>query len=101
MLWKLYPNLKRNLEEEWDLVFLDADKVNYSSYFDMIFPKLKVGGLLIADNVLWNGKVAEGSKEKRANALAIFNQKVTDDIRVKNILLPLRDGLMLMEKIST
>jgi len=89
------------LEEEWDLVFLDADKVNYSSYFDMIFPKLKVGGLLIADNVLWNGKVAEGSKEKRANALAIFNQKVTDDIRVKNILLPLRDGLMLMEKIST
>jgi caffeoyl-CoA O-methyltransferase len=87
------------LDEQWDLVFLDADKVNYSAYFDMIFPKLKVGGILIADNVLWNGEVAKGSKEKRAKALAVFNKKVTDDSRVKNILLPLRDGLMLVEKV--
>lgn len=86
------------LKEQWDLVFLDADKINYSKYYDMIFPKLTVGGIIIADNVLWHGKVAAGSSEKRANALALFNQKINEDPRIKNVLLPLRDGLMLIEK---
>ena len=88
------------LNESWDLVFLDADKINYGNYYDMILPNLNLGGLLIADNVLWNGQVPKGSTEKRAHALAIFNQKVQVDERVKNLLLPLRDGLMLIEKVA-
>lgn len=87
------------LNESWDLVFLDADKINYGNYYDMILPNLNLGGLLIADNVLWNGQVPKGSTEKRAQALAVFNQKVQVDERVKNLLLPLRDGLMLIEKV--
>lgn len=88
------------LDEQWDLVFLDADKVNYAAYYDLLFPQLPIGAFLIADNVLWHGKVAEGSHEKRASALAGFNKKVLEDQRVVNVLLPLRDGLMLVEKIS-
>lgn len=88
-----------SLDENWDLIFLDADKINYSNYYDLLVPKLKPGAIIIADNVLWHGKVAEGSREKRASALALFNQKVMDDSRVNNVLLPLRDGLMLIEVI--
>lgn len=88
------------LDEEWDLVFLDADKLNYSTYYNMVFPKLNVGGLIIADNVLWYGQVAQGTDEKRANALAAFNDEIHADTRVNNVLLPLRDGLMMIEKIS-
>lgn len=87
------------LDEQWDLVFLDADKVNYATYYKLIFPRLKVGGLLIADNVLWQGKVAAGSHEKRASALAGFNKMVAKDTRVNNVLLPLRDGLLMIEKL--
>lgn len=88
------------LEEAWDLIFLDADKMNYGQYYDLVFPKLKIGGAIIADNVLWHGKVAAGKPGKRTDALAAFNKKVNDDPRVNNVLLPLRDGLMLMEKIA-
>lgn len=87
------------LDEKWDLVFLDADKSSYSDYYDMIFPQLNIGGMIIADNVLWYGAVAQGGTEKRAQALAAFNQKITEDKRVRNVLLPLRDGLMLIEKV--
>ncbi len=88
------------LDETWDLVFLDADKVNYAAYYHLIFPRLRVGGLLIADNVLWQGKVAAGSHEKRASALAGFNKLVAEDRRVNNVLLPLRDGLLMIEKVT-
>ncbi len=87
------------LEETWDLVFLDADKINYAAYYALILPRLRRGGLLIADNVLWQGKVAAGSHEKRASALAGFNQLVHEDTRVNNVLLPLRDGLLMVEKL--
>lgn len=86
-----------NLDESWDLVFLDADKINYTNYYDLLIPKLKSGAIIVADNVLWHGKVPEGSQEKRAAALALFNQKIMDDSRVNNVLLPLRDGLMFIE----
>lgn len=88
------------LKKPWDLVFLDADKVNYTQYYDLLFPQLPIGALILADNVLWQGKVAEGSHEKRASALAGFNNKVQQDERVTNVLLPLRDGLMMIEKIA-
>ena len=73
------------LDEQWDLIFLDADKINYSNYFDLFFPYLKTGGLIIADNVLWHGHVVKGSTEKKAKALADFNQKINEDPKVKNI----------------
>ncbi|MCP4440604.1 MAG: O-methyltransferase [Aureispira sp.] len=87
------------LEETLDLVFIDADKVNYSNYCDLILPKLKVGGYIIADNVLWSGQVFAAKQDKKAEALNIFNKKVQNDPRVKNMLLPIRDGLMLIEKL--
>lgn len=87
------------LDEAFDIVFIDADKLNYSKYYDLVFDKVKVGGLIISDNVLWSGKVAniqEGKKiDKDTQALLDFNKKCNDDPRTENILLPIRDGLMI------
>ncbi|MGD1839342.1 MAG: O-methyltransferase [Thermonemataceae bacterium] len=90
------------LKETFDLVFIDADKVNYGHYYDLIFDQLRTGGFIIADNVLWSGKVAEEVKENDAatRALQAFNDKVQQDKRVENLLLPLRDGLMIVQKIA-
>lgn len=85
-----------------DLVFIDADKPNYGNYFDLVINKVRQGGLILADNVLWSGKVvqeAEDKKDKSTGALKIFNQKVQTDPRVENLLLPLRDGLMIAIKL--
>ncbi|MCS7005499.1 MAG: class I SAM-dependent methyltransferase [Cytophagales bacterium] len=88
--------------QSFDMVFIDADKKNYSSYYDLIFPKVKVGGLIIADNVLWSGKVLKhpSQHDKDTASLHQFNQKILSDNRVENLLLPLRDGLMIMRKIQ-
>ncbi len=85
-----------------DLVFIDADKANYPVYFDLVIEKLKPGGLIIADNVLWSGKVLMDENEMDADtkALHAFNKKVSADKRVEKMLLPLRDGLMLIRKNS-
>jgi predicted O-methyltransferase YrrM len=87
------------INETLDLVFIDADKTNYSNYFDLVLPKLKTGGYIIADNVLWSGEVLQAEKDADATALNLFNKKVHNDARVKNLLLPIRDGLMLLEKL--
>jgi predicted O-methyltransferase YrrM len=88
------------LEETFDLVFIDADKINYSSYFNLCLEKVKKGGFIIADNVLWSGKVVqEGIKiDKDTQALLDFNRMVHEDSRVSNLLLPIRDGLMILQK---
>jgi predicted O-methyltransferase YrrM len=85
------------LNEAWDLVFIDADKPNYALYFDLVIKNMQPGGLIIADNVLWSGKVIEPvkAKDKSTQALLDYNTKINKDPRVENILLPLRDGLML------
>lgn len=85
------------LNEKWDLVFIDADKENYSLYFDLVIENMQPGGLIIADNVLWSGKVIEPlkAKDKSTKALLDYNTKINNDPRVENILVPLRDGLML------
>ena len=87
------------LNETFDLVFIDADKVNYSLYYDLVFDKVHTGGYIIADNVLWSGKVL--LKEKDANTLAIdgYNKKVMADTRVETFILPLRDGLNIARKL--
>lgn len=88
------------LNEAWDLVFIDADKENYAVYYDLIFEKLKPGGFIIADNVLWSGKVLEPYDEldQETKSLVDFNRKIMDDNRVDNVLMPVRDGLMVIRK---
>lgn len=89
------------LSETFDLVFIDADKVSYSRYYDLVIDQVRSGGLIIVDNVLWSGKVVAENlkpKDKDTPALMEFNQKVHQDERVENLLLPIRDGLMLLRK---
>jgi caffeoyl-CoA O-methyltransferase len=88
------------IQHEWDLVFIDADKENYSNYFDLIIAHVRPGGLIIADNVLWSGKVLEPTHKKdlETKSLKNFNEKVKSDTRVSNLLLPVRDGMMIMIK---
>lgn len=93
---KIIPTLNM----QFDIVFIDADKKNYSNYYDLVFDKVKTGGYIIADNVLWSGKVVDLEKNKDADTLLIdaFNKKVHADNRVEHLLLPLRDGLMIVRK---
>ena len=87
------------LEGGFDLVFIDADKVSYPIYYDLVIEKLNPGGLMLADNVLWEGKVLNvATKERDTQAIRAFNDKVQNDPRVENVLLPLRDGLMMIRK---
>ena len=88
------------LDTEFQLVFIDADKENYSNYFDLVFKKLSVGGYIIADNVLWSGKVLQENKDKETIALVSYNKNIHRDKRVENILMPIRDGLMICRKVS-
>ncbi len=87
-----------NLLEMFDLVFIDADKPNYSNYYDLVFDKVAKSGFIIADNVLWSGKVLDDEKDENTQALHDYNQKILADERVENILLPIRDGLMVSRK---
>lgn len=88
------------LEGGFDLVFIDADKISYPSYYDLMIEKLNPGGVILADNVLWEGKVLNvGTKERDTKAIQAFNDKVQNDPRVENVLLPLRDGLMMVRKL--
>ena len=89
------------LNERFDLVFIDADKDNYLNYYNLVFPMLNKGGYIIADNVLWSGKVLEPEKHKDADTQALieFNKTIHADTRVENILLPIRDGLMILRKL--
>lgn len=85
-----------SLDYEFDLVFIDADKENYSAYYDLLIDKMKPGSFILADNVLWSGKVVEEIVDAETKALKNFSQKVKNDERVENVLLPIRDGLMLI-----
>jgi caffeoyl-CoA O-methyltransferase len=88
-----------SLEETWDLVFIDADKPGYPAYYKLVLPRLRSGGLILADNVLFHGEVLE-KKIRAGSAAAIqaFNQLVKDDSSVENVLLTVRDGLMIIRK---
>lgn len=90
------------LDQAFDLVFIDADKDNYAAYYDLIIDRLPKGAIIIADNVLWSGKVIDATqlaKDVDTKALDLFNKKVNDDPRVENILMPVRDGLMVARKL--
>ena len=86
------------LEESFDLVFMDADKRQCFTYYEQVIPMLRAGGILVVDDVLWRGKVLEPQSDKRASALDAFNRAVTADKRVENLCLPIRHGLQLIRK---
>ncbi|MDR1847316.1 MAG: O-methyltransferase [Bacteroidales bacterium] len=87
------------LDTEFDIVFMDADKAAYGQYYSLCKPLLKHGGLLIADNVLWYGKVAlADAKDKETQAIRAFNALVSADEQMENVIVPLRDGLMVARK---
>lgn len=90
------------ISESFDLVFLDADKREYCDYYRLVFDRIPVGGFLLADNVLWDGKVADpdASGEDQTRGILRFNEMVQNDTRVKNVILPVRDGIMLVQKIA-
>lgn len=86
------------LDVEFDLVFIDADKINYAKYYDLVFDKVRKGGLILADNVLWSGKIVNEKKDKDTEALHQYNLKVKNDPRVEPLLLGIRDGIMIARK---
>jgi caffeoyl-CoA O-methyltransferase len=88
------------LQEKFDLVFIDADKENYSRYFDLVINNVPLNGIILADNVLWSGKVLDGKPDKDTKAIIDFNEKVHRDPRVESVLLPVRDGIMMLRKVS-
>jgi predicted O-methyltransferase YrrM len=90
------------LQGPFDLVFIDADKFYYADYFDLVIDKVSSGGIILADNVLWSGKilVEKGQKiDKDTQALLDFNRKIHEDPRVENVLLPIRDGVLMARKL--
>ncbi len=89
------------LDYEWDLVFIDAEKKDYLDYYQLVLPKVRKGGYLLADNVLWSGKVVETVKanDHETQKIMAFNQFVQKDERVKNMMLPFRDGILCIEKL--
>ena len=89
-----------SLQETFDLVFIDADKENYSRYFDLVIDKVRPNGIILADNVLWSGKVLNAKLDSDTRAIVEFNKKVQHDARVENVLLPLRDGILMIRKVS-
>ena len=88
------------INKRFQLAFIDADKENYSKYFDLLIDIIDVNGIIIADNVLWSGKVTKTPKDNETKELDLYNKKVNSDPRVENVLLSVRDGLMICRKIS-
>jgi len=88
------------IEEKFDLIFIDADKENYINYFNLVIDKLNNNGVILADNVLWSGKVINfEDHDLTTNVLREFNRMVNNDKRVETILIPIRDGISIIRKI--
>jgi len=87
-----------NLQSGIDLVFIDAKKRDYQQYYDLLLPKVKAGGIILADNILWDGKVLDAKPDRTTKAIIDFNSYVQADARVTNMILPLRDGVNIIMK---
>jgi predicted O-methyltransferase YrrM len=90
------------IKESFDLVFIDADKREYCDYYHLVFDRIPVGGFLLADNVLWDGKVVDpkAADEDQTHGILEFNDLIQNDSRVRNVILPVRDGIMLVQKVA-
>ena len=87
------------LDYKFDLIFLDAGKKDYPIYYELILPKLRKGGIILADNILWSGKILDENMDKTSVILDEFNKQVVEDSRVENVILPLRDGINVIRKL--
>lgn len=88
----------KHIKETFDLVFIDADKKNNGNYFDMVFDRVRKGGIIIVDNVLWSGKVLQENPDRDTKNINKFNEKIKNDPRVEQLILPVRDGLFIIRK---
>ena len=88
-----------SLTGPFEIVFIDADKENYVNYYNLIFDKVRPGGLIIADNTLWHGNVLTNDKGKETIGIVAFNEMIKKDLRIEKVLLPFRDGLMIIRKL--
>lgn len=88
------------LDEIFDIVFIDADKKNNGTYYDLIFDRVRAGGIIIVDNVLWSGKVLQEKQDKDTKNITSFNDKIAEDKRVEKLILPVRDGLFVIRKLG-
>jgi len=95
---EIIPSINR----PFDLVFIDADKREYCDYYNIVFDYIPVGGFLLADNILWDGKVVDpdAANEEQTRGILDFNDLIQSDTRVRNVILPVRDGIMLVQKVS-
>ena len=93
-------NIIYDLHDTFDLIFIDADKREYQTYYDAVFPKLRPSGFMLIDNTLWNDKVLDedGRRDKQTAAILAFNENIARDTRIEKLILPLRDGLTLIRK---
>jgi len=91
-----------SINQSFDLVFIDADKREYCDYYKLVFDDIPVGGFLLADNILWNGKVVDpaAADEEQTRGILDFNDMVQNDLRVRNVILPVRDGIMMVQKVA-
>lgn len=91
-----------SIGQKFDLVFIDADKREYSDYYNLVFDHVRVGGFILADNILWDGKVVDpdAASEEQTRGILEFNDLVQNDSRVRNVILPVRDGIMVVQKIA-
>jgi predicted O-methyltransferase YrrM len=91
-----------SISQKFDLVFIDADKREYSEYYNLVFDHVRVGGFILADNILWDGKVVDpdAASEEQTRGILEFNDLVQNDSRVRNVILPVRDGIMVAQKIA-
>ncbi|MDF1863855.1 MAG: O-methyltransferase [Saprospiraceae bacterium] len=87
------------LKEEFDIVFIDAGKLDYPEFYDLIFDRVKKGGLILSDNVLWSGKIVNGATDKHTRQLDFYNKKLLKDDRIEQLILPLRDGMGIARKL--
>ncbi len=88
------------LDEIFDLVFIDADKINYSNYFELVIDKVRNGGWILADNTLWEGHVLDEQKDKNTAAIHAFNNLIATDKRIENVIVSIRDGITIARKIG-
>ena len=91
-----------SISQKFDLVFIDADKREYSEYYNLVFDHVRVGGFILADNILWDGKVVDpdAACEEQTRGILEFNDLIQNDSRVRNVILPVRDGIMVAQKIT-
>lgn len=101
IFWGDIEDLFPTFDETFDMIYIDANKRDYCKYYDMIFPHLRPGALILADNTLWSGKVIEehhSASDRQTQGILEFNEKIRDDDRVEKVIIPVRDGLTIIRK---